>query len=109
LDSQVDPRFGRARYFILIDTESGRFTAYDNLKNVSAVQGSGILAAQAVVDVGAAAVITGHVGPKAAGTLEAGAIRVYLGASGTVKEAVEAFQAGQLQPAEKANVAGHCT
>jgi predicted Fe-Mo cluster-binding NifX family protein len=105
--SQVDPRFGRARYFIVVDTDSGEFTAHDNTKNVDAVQGAGIQAGRTVVDLGVAAVITGHVGPKAFATLQAGGIEVYPGASGTVNEAVEAFKAGQLQPAEKANVEGH--
>ena len=107
LRSQVDPRFGRARYFIVVDTDSGEFTAHDNTKNVDAVQGAGIQAGRAVVDLGVAAVITGHVGPKAFGTLRAANVKVYPGASGTVKEAVEKFKAGQLQGAEKANVEGH--
>jgi len=108
-DSQVDPRFGRARYFVVVDTDSGGFAAHDNTKNVDALQGAGIQAARAVVDLGVVAVITGHVGPKAFGTLQAGGITVYPGGSGTVKEAVEAFHAGQLQPADKATVEGHWT
>lgn len=36
LDSLVDPRFGRARYFLLIDTETGNFTVHDNLQNLNA-------------------------------------------------------------------------
>ena len=105
--SQVDPRFGRAWYFVIVDTDSGGFTAYDNTKNVDAVQGAGIQAARAVVDLGVAAVITGNVGPKAFATLQAGNVKVYPGASGTVKEALEKFKTGQLQPAGKANVEGH--
>ena len=107
LSSQVDPRFGRARYFVVVDTDSGEFTAHDNTKNVDAVQGAGIQAGRTVVELGVAAVITGHVGPKAFGALQAGGIKVYPNASGTVKEAVEAFKAGQLQPAEQADVEGH--
>jgi predicted Fe-Mo cluster-binding NifX family protein len=109
LSSPVDPRFGRARYFLVVDTDSGEFTAHDNTTNVNAVQGAGIQAGRAVVDLNVAAVITGHVGPKAFGALEAGGIKAYPGASGTVKEAVEAFKAGRLQPADKANVEGHWT
>ena len=107
LSSQVDPRFGRARYFIVVDTDSGEFTAHDNTKNVDAVQGAGIQAGRTVVDLGVAAVITGHVGPKAFGTLQAANVKVYPGASGTVKEAVEKFKAGRLELADKANVEGH--
>jgi predicted Fe-Mo cluster-binding NifX family protein len=109
LNSPVDPRFGRARYFLVVDTDSGEFTAHDNTTNLNAVQGAGIQAGRAVVDLNVGAVLTGHVGPKAFATLEAGGIKAYPGASGTVKEAVEAFKAGRLQHTDKANVEGHWT
>jgi predicted Fe-Mo cluster-binding NifX family protein len=56
-----------------------------------------------------AALITGHVGPKAFGALRAGGIQVCPGASGTVEEALAAFEAGQLQAADKPDVEGHWT
>lgn len=107
LDSAVDPRFGRARYFLLVDTETDACTAHDNEQNLNAPQGAGIQAAQAVARLGATAVLTGHVGPKAFTTLQAGQITVYLGATGTAREALEQYRAGQLQAAAKANVEGH--
>ena len=107
LKSQVDPRFGRARHFLVVDTKSGAFSVHDNTQNLHLAQGAGIQAGRTVVDLGVTAVITGHVGPKAFTTLRAGNVAVYLGASGTVEEAVEKFKAGQLQTAEKANVDGH--
>lgn len=30
LGSETDPHFGRARKFILLDTDTGQFTAHDN-------------------------------------------------------------------------------
>ena len=107
LDSPVDPRFGRAKNFILVDLETGEFSVHDNTQNLNAAQGAGIQAGRTVVDLGVAAVITGNVGPKAFTTLQAGNVEVYPGASGTVREAVEKFKAGQLKGAEKANVEGH--
>ena len=107
LNGQVDPRFGRAKYFFVVDTDTGKFSVHDNTQNVNAAQGAGIQAARTVVDLGVAAVITGNVGPKAFATLQAGNVKVYSEASGTVKEAVEKFQDGQLQSANKANVEGH--
>ena len=104
--SQVDPRFGRARYFVVVDTDSGGFAAHDNTKNVDTAQGAGIQAGRAVVDLGVVAVITGNVGPKAFAALQAGNVKVYQGASGTVREAVEEFKTGQFQPADKPNVEG---
>jgi predicted Fe-Mo cluster-binding NifX family protein len=106
LDSPVDPRFGRARFFVLVDTESGEHAAHDNAQNLSAPQGAGIQAAQAVARLGADAVLTGHVGPKAFAALQAAGISVCTGAAGTVREAVEQFNAGRLSAAQKADVQG---
>lgn len=109
LDSPVDPRFGRARQFVLVDSDSGEFTAHDNAQSLNAPQGAGIQAAQAVARLGAEAVLTGHVGPKAFATLRAARVAVYTGVTGTVREAVERFTAGQLQAADAADVEGHWT
>jgi predicted Fe-Mo cluster-binding NifX family protein len=107
LDSPVDPRFGRARYFVLVDILTGELAAHDNALNLNAPQGAGIQAAQTVARLGAEAVLTGHVGPKAFATLQAAGIKVYTDASGTVREAIDRLKAGRLQPAEKADVEGH--
>ena len=107
LGSQVDPRFGRAKRFLVLDTDTDEFSAHDNTQNVHAAQGAGIQASRAVVDLGVEAVITGNVGPKAFAALQAAGVTVYAGASGTVKEAVERFKAGELRPADAANVEGH--
>ena len=107
LDSRVDPRFGRAKHFVLVDTETGEFSAHDNAQNLNAPQGAGIQAAQTVARLGAEAVLTGHVGPKAFTTLQAANVTIYTGVLGTVKEAIEQFKSGQLTPAAKADVQGH--
>ena len=107
LDSPVDPRFGRACYFLLVDSDTGSFTAHDNAQNLNAAQGAGIQAAQTVVELGAEAVLTGNVGPKAFTTLQTGQVAVYPGAAGTVREAVEQWRSGNSQPAAKATVQWH--
>ncbi len=109
LNSQIDPRFGRARSFIVLDTDTDELSVHDNTRNANAAQGAGIQAGRTVVDLGVKAVLTGNVGPKAFATLQAANVRVYPGASGTVKEAFEKFKAGELQPADGANVEGHWT
>jgi len=109
LDSPVDPRFGRAKYFLVADTEDGQSTAHSNEQNLGAVQGAGIQAARTVIGLGVAAVVTGNVGPKAFATLLAGKVAVYTGAEGSVKEAVEQFKAGRLKAAQRASVEGHWT
>ena len=105
--SRVDPRFGRAKHFVLVDTEIGETSSHDNAQNLNASQGAGIQAAQTVARLGAEAVLTGHVGPKAFTTLHAANIAVYTGASGTVNEAIEQYRNNQLPLATKANVDGH--
>ena len=107
LESQVDPRFGRAANFVLIDTDTGAFEGHDNAQNLNAAQGAGIQAAETVSRLGAEAVITGHCGPKAFRTLRAAGVHVVVAAQGTVAQAVEAFQTGKLKPAESADVEGH--
>lgn len=107
LNAAVDPRFGRAPYFLLVDLETGQFTVHDNVQNVNAPQGAGIQSAQTVARLGTQAVVTGNVGPKAFKTLQAAGIPVYLGATGTVAEAVEAYRAGRLHVADGANVEAH--
>ena len=107
MDSQVDPRFGRATTFMIVDTETGEFKAVDNAQNLQAAQGAGVQASQNVVNTGAQAVITGHCGPKAFMGLKAGGIKVYTGASGSVRQAFEDFKAGKLKGADGADVEGH--
>ena len=98
MNSLVDQRFGRTRYFIIIDSETGTFTVHDNSQNLNAPQGAGIQAAKNVLDFGAEAVISGNVGPKAFAALKAADITIYTRASGTVQEALEAFRAGKPRP-----------
>ncbi len=107
LDSLVDPRFGRAAGYVVVNTDTETFTHVSNAQNLSAAQGAGIQAAQCVVDTGAKVVITGHCGPKAFRALQAAGIDVYVGAAGTVRESLEKYRGGTLQRAAQANVEGH--
>jgi len=107
LTSAVDERFGRARWFVIVDTETAQASAVDNSLNLNAPQGAGIQAGKKVVELGVEAVVTGHVGPKAFATLQAGGVKVFTGANGTVAEAVEQFKAGKLKQPTGADVEGH--
>lgn len=95
LTSQVDPRFGRARYLIVFDTQTEELTVLDNSRNLNAVQGAGIQTVKDVVNERACAVLTGHVGPKAQEALEAAQVQIFLGASGTVKDALDGLELDQ--------------
>jgi len=107
LDSLVDPRFGRARNFVVVDTETDAFEVHDNAQNLNAAQGAGVQAGRNVAELAAEAVVTGHVGPKAFATLQAAGVKTYIGATGSVKEALEQFKAGDLACADQASVEGH--
>ena len=109
LDSQVDPRFGRAKFFIVVDTQQEGFSVSDNEMNLNAAQGAGIQAGKNVVDLGVEGVITGHVGPKAFATLQAGGVKIYTGATGTVAESIERIKAGQLKHTDNPDVESHWT
>ena len=105
--SEVDPHFGRAKFFIVIDPDSGAAAAHDNTQNLNAAQGAGIQSGRNVIDLGVEAVVSGNIGPKAFATLQAGGVKVYIGATGTVQEAIEQFRAGKIEEAGQANAESH--
>lgn len=104
LDSSVDPRFGRCRHFIIVDTDTMRFEALEN-SGLDASGGAGIQAGQLMASRGVRAVLTGNVGPNAFQTLQAAGIEMYTGATGSVREAVEAYRQGKLTRGEKPTAA----
>ncbi|MFW9887157.1 MAG: NifB/NifX family molybdenum-iron cluster-binding protein [Candidatus Thorarchaeota archaeon] len=95
MDALMDPRFGRCRYFIIVDLESGEFDAIDN-DAISHAQGAGIRAAQTVVSTGVDAIITGSVGPNAYPALQNAGIRILTATSGTIRDVVESYKHGSL-------------
>jgi predicted Fe-Mo cluster-binding NifX family protein len=107
LDSPVDQRFGRAEVFIIYDTETDSFEAVDNKANLDLAQGAGIQSARNVVAQGPQYLITGHCGPKAYRSLSAADIKVIVGVTGTVREVIARFEAGELEPADEPDVKGH--
>ncbi len=108
LDAPIDPRFGRAQKFIIVDTENENdFEVIDNTQNLEASGGAGIQAAQNVASKSIEALITGHCGPNAFKTLSAVNIKVFEGATGTVKEMLEKLKKGELKAAGSADVEGH--
>ena len=107
LSARVDSRFGRTKWFILYDTDTGEFESISNEQVLNLPQGAGIQAAQHLVNHNVDVVLTGHCGPNAFRTLAAAGVEVVLGASGTVGEVVKQFQEGGLKTAKASDVEGH--
>jgi len=103
LDSKVDPRFGRCQYFIIADTDNPGFEAIEN-PNLESAGGAGIVSGQLVSSKSVKAVLTGNVGPNAFQTLQAAKVDVVTGVSGSVKEAIEKYKKGELNPTQGPSV-----
>lgn len=106
LESELDPRFGRAQYLLIVDTDSLEVEAIEN-PNVAAGGGAGIQSAQMVIGKGVKAVLTGNCGPNAFRTLSAADIEIYTNLSGSVRDVVRSFTQGELAPIANPSVPGH--
>ena len=106
LEAPTSPVFGRCVSFVFVDPETMACEAMSN-PAISQGGGAGIQAAQFVLNQGAEVVLTGNLGPNAFDVFQAADIPSYLINAGTVRQAVEAYKAGKLQPMGGANVAAH--
>jgi len=93
LDAPVDPRFGRAPYYVIVDPDTMEYETIEN-PNAQAPHGAGMGAANFAKEQGVQAVITGRVGPNAEAVLREAGIEIVLVPEGTVREAVEYFKSG---------------
>lgn len=106
LDADVDPRFGRCQYFIIVDPETLEFEAVGNAGMMSS-GGAGVATGQMISGKGVKAVLTGNCGPNAYQVLSAAGIKVITGVSGKVRDAIESYKSGTLNTTDKPNVADH--
>lgn len=106
LNAQIDPRFGRCAFFLLVELDNMTFESFDN-QSIAQGGGAGIQAAQFIASKGAKAVITGNCGPNAVKTLNAAGIDVIMGQDGTVSEAVDRYKRGELAASKEPNVSDH--
>ncbi len=106
LDADLDPRFGRCRYFIIADLETPVFEAVDNASAASS-GGAGISAAQMIAGKGVEAVLTGNCGPNAYQALSTAGIKVIAGISGKVTDVITEYKLGTYSAVQQANVPDH--
>lgn len=107
LDAPMDPRFGRAPYILIVDSDTMDYEVLDNAENVNAFKGAGIQAAVMISDKKADVLLTGFCGPNAFKTLDAANIKVAGDVEGTVKDAVRAFINGNVKLVSEPNAQGH--
>lgn len=107
LTGEIDPRFGRAKYFLLVDSKTMDFQVAENHQSLDLPQGAGIQAAQNVANHEPEVVLTGNCGPKAFKTLKAAGVKVVVGVSGKIEDAIQTYLRGELEHAKDANVEGH--
>lgn len=97
LNAQVDDRFGRCQWFLIVDSDLLEFTAFEN-RHAEEAMGAGVAAAKDLIDGRVEAIISGQVGPKAYEVLKAVNIDIFLvPGSITVKDALERLRRGELQ------------
>lgn len=107
LDAEVDPRFGRAVFLVILDDNGNLLEVVDNSSNRDAMRGAGIQAGKILADKKVDTLLTGYCGPNAFRTLKAAGIKVGLEQTGTVREAFERFKRDEVDFADQPNVEAH--
>jgi len=91
LDAEVDPSFGRAQYFLIVDPETMEVEVFEN-PNIEAPQGAGIKTAQIIANKNIDIVLTGSCGPNAVRVLNLSGIKIITGINGNVRDAILKFR-----------------
>lgn len=107
MEGIIDERFGRCKKIIVYDNEAKSHEVIDNTQNMNSPQGAGIQSAQNVVNSGAGAVISGHLGPNAFRVLQTAGVDVCTASSMTVTQAIQAYEQGKLAKMTGPDVSGH--
>ena len=92
IDGQLDSRFGRAGYFLIVDTDSETVLTNEENKYKNEGHGVGIKTATYVVSSGCKVAIGAQPGPKAAAILEQGNVKLIVAETGTVKEMLQRIE-----------------
>jgi len=107
IDSQVDPRFGRAKFILILDESGAIVESVDNSQNLNSMRGAGIQTAKILADRKVDVLLTGFCGPNAFTALKAVGIKIAIEQSGTVKEALSRFNQNEVTFTDQPNVEAH--
>ena len=100
MEETVGEHFGRVPTYTIVDTETGTVEVKDNTSEHMGGKG---YPAEIISGWGVDAMLCGGLGNRAITMFEESGIMVYIGASGTVKDALNSFQDGKLRPATSEN------
>ena len=97
LESEIDARFGRCPYFLIVEIEGKKIKNFKAIENIAAGQrgGAGITSAEIIAKEKAKAIITTNLGPRASSVFEQFEIKIYQG-EGKIEDAVKKFIEGGL-------------
>ena len=109
LESEVDERFGRCPYFLIVDIDEKEIKSVNVVENIAAGQmgGAGISAAEIVANEKVDAVITMNLGPRAFSVFGQFGIRIYQ-AKGRIKDVIQEFIDGKLTEVRDSMGQAHC-
>jgi predicted Fe-Mo cluster-binding NifX family protein len=103
LNDEVDPRFGRCQYFIIVDPDTMQFESMQN-PNIMAAGGAGISTGQTIANSGVQVVLTGDCGPNAYQVLSAAGVQVITGVAGKIRDVVQGYKSGKFKAVPQPNV-----
>ena len=104
LEEWVDPRFGRAGGFVIVELPERKLDYIDNGASQMMAMGAGIETAERMAAAGVEVVLSGYVGPKAFAALSAAGIKICQDVEGiTIGEAIENYVAGKYPFATESN------
>ena len=108
LESEIDARFGRCNYFLIIEIEDNRIKDFKAIENNAKAQvgGAGISAGEIVAKQKVDAIITVNLGPRAFSVFEQFGIKIYQG-EGEIKEVIQDFINGKLKELINSNAQQH--
>ncbi|MFO7979796.1 MAG: NifB/NifX family molybdenum-iron cluster-binding protein [Candidatus Aminicenantes bacterium] len=90
IEDEIDPRFGRASFYIIYDPKTKSIESLEN-PNKDLMQGVGPRSVQFLSENNVEVLFTGQIGPNAQRVLQASNIKAITGASGKIKDLLEKY------------------
>jgi len=108
LESEIDPRFGRCTYFLIVKIEDKKIKEVKVIENTAKAQlgGAGITAGEIVANQKVDSIITTNLGPRAFSVFEQFGIKIYSG-KGKIKQVISEFIKGNLKKLSNATGPQH--